>query len=358
MRTAFLDHIRVYLTALVVFHHTAIAYGGSGGWYWRERENASSLLLLCFNAINQSYFMGFFFLISGYFTAASWEHKPPGSFVRDRVLRLGIPLLVYFFGLSTLTLALLEGGPADVPGRWLEALLATRFHPGPLWFAETLLIFTAGFMLWRRLSPVAATYWRFPGFGVLLLAALLLGLVSFLVRLVMPVGEEILWLQLGYFPVYIFLFYAGCLAWPGRLLERVRRTEALPWMLVAVAGMAVLPWVILHRPGEGPFEGGQNLNALFYAFWDPLVGWGIILGMLWLLRAWVKSSGGLGAWLSRRAYLVFILHPPVLVSISRILEPWQAHYLVKFGVTGSLTCLACVLLASLVLRIPGAKRVV
>ena len=35
-RAALLDPIRVILTLLVIVHHTAITYGGSGDWYYRE----------------------------------------------------------------------------------------------------------------------------------------------------------------------------------------------------------------------------------------------------------------------------------------------------------------------------------
>jgi len=35
--------LRGYLTALVLFHHTAITYGAIGGWYYRELTPASSV---------------------------------------------------------------------------------------------------------------------------------------------------------------------------------------------------------------------------------------------------------------------------------------------------------------------------
>ena len=35
-RNAAIDHLRIVLTALVILHHTAIVYGGSGGLYWRQ----------------------------------------------------------------------------------------------------------------------------------------------------------------------------------------------------------------------------------------------------------------------------------------------------------------------------------
>jgi peptidoglycan/LPS O-acetylase OafA/YrhL len=78
-RAFYIDRIRVVLTALVVFHHTAITYGAPGGWYYRELPlslSLTGLLLILFVSVNQAYFMGFFFLLSGYFTPASsaaWE---------------------------------------------------------------------------------------------------------------------------------------------------------------------------------------------------------------------------------------------------------------------------------------------
>jgi hypothetical protein len=84
------------MTALVILHHTAITYGGPGGWFWRENETSaapSSLLFTLFCATNQAYFMGFFFLLAGYFTPRALERKGYKAFLRDRVLRLGLPLL-------------------------------------------------------------------------------------------------------------------------------------------------------------------------------------------------------------------------------------------------------------------------
>lgn len=52
-RQAMLDHVRVVLTALVIFHHAAIVYGGSGEWYRREEANSSNQILVGFNAINR-----------------------------------------------------------------------------------------------------------------------------------------------------------------------------------------------------------------------------------------------------------------------------------------------------------------
>src|SRR6185369_10018497 len=74
----YIDRLRSVMTALVILHHTAITYGAAGSWFYNELHpsgSTSSLLLTLFCATQQAYFMGFFFLLAGYFTPASLERK-------------------------------------------------------------------------------------------------------------------------------------------------------------------------------------------------------------------------------------------------------------------------------------------
>ena len=105
-RIFYIDNLRIFLIALVVLHHLSITYGASGDWYYNEVEGDafSTLILTGFTATNQSFFMGFFFLISAYFTRISLERKAIGTFVKDRSIRLGIPLIIFYFLLSPLTI--------------------------------------------------------------------------------------------------------------------------------------------------------------------------------------------------------------------------------------------------------------
>ncbi len=357
-RSAAIDHIRVVLTVLVVFHHVAIAYGGSGGWYWREQPNASNKGLLMLNAIDQAFFMGFFFLLAGYYTPSSYEKKGAGRFMRERLLRLGVPLLVYFFVLAPLTVALARTskGFAFWPGWWAMTRPGV-FGPGPLWFAEALLLFAGGYAIWRLIRPAPGASRGLPGFGALALTALILGGVSFLVRLAVPVGQEVAWLQLGYFPCYIYLFAAGCAAARLQLLEQITFSQARPWMVVSALAILTLPAVIFLHLGQGSFEGGWNSHAIYYALWDPFVGWGIILGMLWAARTSWSQATPLSAWLARHAYGAFIVHPPVVVGASLVAASWTISPVGKFAIVGLASCIGSFLAAAALRALPGARHV-
>lgn len=357
-RQAHFDHLRILLTFLVVLHHAAITYGGSGGWYWRELPNASVTPLIMLNAIDQSFFMGFFFLLSGYFMVASLERKTTANFLIDRFMRLGIPLLVYFFVLSPLTIALAHNAPATLGEKWWMMIKDQQFAPGPLWFAEALLIFAALYLAINKI--IAVKHWspeRLPGFAALLLVALGLGIISFAVRLKVPVGEDVLWLQLGFFPCYVFLFFAGCAAHKHQLLDKVDGKYAAPWLLISLVAVATLPFALMKLLGDGPFEGGWNANAIYYAFWDPLTGWGIILGLLWFFRRFLAVPGLLSAWIARRVYGVFIFHAPILVAYSVMFAPLTLSPYGKFIMVSLLTFLSGLLVTSLCLLFPPAKKI-
>ncbi|HTC97159.1 MAG TPA: acyltransferase family protein, partial [Bradyrhizobium sp.] len=111
-RNGGIDALRAAVTLLVVFHHTAITYGAIGGWYYREIEPSTKslggIVLILFCTINQAWFMGLFFLLAGYFTPPAYDRHGTGGFIRERVIRLGIPLLVYFLLLHPLTDALAQ----------------------------------------------------------------------------------------------------------------------------------------------------------------------------------------------------------------------------------------------------------
>jgi len=230
-RLLFVDNLRLLMIVLVIMVHLSISYGGEGGWYYNEgrADTLSNILLTWFNGACQSFFMGFLFLLSGYFTADAYERKGPGKFTKDRLLRLGIPMLAYDWALHPLAVcALLRSGvegPDASCRRWLSEYYSS-FHlgRGPLWFVETLLIFGLVYLLWQWARPTKARptpekHWC-PGHREILVLALALAVASFVVRLWFPLGWSLepFNVQLCFFPQYIARGVTG-------LMVRYRRCE-------------------------------------------------------------------------------------------------------------------------------------
>jgi fucose 4-O-acetylase-like acetyltransferase len=371
-RDLYIDRLRSVVTALVILHHTAITYGAIGGWFWHEIDPSgapSSQLLILFCTTNQAYFMGFFFLLAGYFTPASLERKGYARFISDRFLRLGVPLLAFGLILGPLTAAIVNFAEGD--GFWSAIFWLWRhkqFINGPLWFAQALLIFSLAYGAWRAvagspLSPSQRTPRPVPPRRWWLLSALGVGAAALAIRQFVPTGVNVLGLQLGYFATYIFLYAAGIAAWRYDWLRQLNWKNARAGVIALLVAWPLMPVGsavahALNGPGKSNFSGGFSWTAILYALWEPFVAWGLIAAWLLAFRAHMNQPSALWAWLNRRAYAVYIIHPPVLVGISLLLHGWAAPALVKFGAVGLLACTATWLLADPLVRLPGVRSVV
>lgn len=371
-RDLYIDRLRTVMTAIVVVFHAAITYGASGGWFYHEvnpSASPSSLLLTIFVSTKQAYFMGFFFLLAGYFTPASLERKGYGRFILDRFLRLGLPLLAFGLILGPIAAGMVNAAQGDgfwpcIAWLWRHK----RFINGPLWFTQALLIFSLVYCAWRAVfgssliqterppSPVpAGRWWALSALGV--------GAAALAIRQVVPVGQNVFGLQLGYFASYIFLFAVGIAAWRYDWLRQLTWKNARPGVWALLIAWPTMPIGIaiahaLNGPGKSNFSGGLSWPAILYAVWEPFVAWGAIAVWLLVFRAYMNRPSGFWDWLNRRAYAVYIVHPAVLVGIALLLRGWVAPALVKWGVVGTLACIACWLVADPLVRLPGIRRVV
>ena len=98
-----------------------------------------------------------------------------------------------------------------------------------------MLIFAAIYALWRRLTGSKAApssrESRAPSNRAIVLFAVALGLVTFVVRVWVPVGYwfEPQHLQLAHFPQYIALFIIGIVASRGGWFDRLTRAQVRFW---------------------------------------------------------------------------------------------------------------------------------
>src|ERR1700761_1318495 len=86
-KIAYIDNLKVLMIILVVLHHTFITYGAPGGWYYTQKttQEAALIPMTLFVAVNQSFFMGFFFFLSALFVPSSYDKKGSARFITDRL---------------------------------------------------------------------------------------------------------------------------------------------------------------------------------------------------------------------------------------------------------------------------------
>lgn len=333
----YLDLLRVFLTILVFYHHSAIAFGASGGWYYVSASTTSGItqaLLSLSMAVDQSYFMSLFFFISAFLMPVSYDRKGTKAFMLDRLNRLGIPLLVYTFLINPLLLYWLY----DV--RWVTGL-------GPMWFVFTLLLFELTYVVYRSCLWRIRIAWQSPTTGGILLFILIMGLAAFGIRLYIPIGTDIYGLQLGYFPLYIGMYLLGIVAQRNHWLDGLSVRRALLWFLLAVlAGIPLLMYFMyMYLNQIALFNGGWNMQALFYALWDPIM----CVGISGFLLAYGKSRCHVPIpciqQMSADSYAFYFIHPVVVVGFTLLAQllPFSPLVRLLFVVVIGIPC--CFVLA-------------
>jgi peptidoglycan/LPS O-acetylase OafA/YrhL len=380
-RLFFVDHWRAILAILVVLHHISLVYGASlPGYYYVEppfTNPQAFTQLLVFVLLNQGWFMGAFFLIAGYFTPGSFDRKGVGSFVKDKMLRLGIPLLVFYFVLSPISFIGYYLMPVEMTGITTQLTWGSfwKVYPdfiglGPLWFVAMLLVFNLGYALWRGLISRKDTASRsessvptYLGLGLFILA---LAGVSYLWRMVVPLGKSV-WQfpTLAYLPQYLSFFVIGTVAFRRDWFRKISRSMGTVMFVIAILA-AVLLFPLAFSGQMFSLElsaaldnsmGNGHWQSAVYALWDSIFAVGISMGLLVFFRRSFNRQGWFGQFLSQQSYAVYLIHIPIVVFMAYSIRGIQVGSLLKFGLASLVIVPICFVAAALLRKIPGVARV-
>jgi glucans biosynthesis protein C len=370
-RAYYIDNLRILLTLLVVVHHTAIGYGASGGWCYVTPDTikgTAQMLLSVMLTINQAFFMSLFFFISAYLMPGSLERKGVSRFLKDRLLRLGIPLLLtmllinpsLLFGISKYTQSTSMNWPEYV---WM---CITRYpNTSHMWFVLALLIFESIYSLYKKYSRSSISWLisvKKPSPVQLLLFIMTCGIVAFIVRLYYPIGgKNIIGLQLGYFTLYTAMYAMGIIAQRNQWMDKLTCRTAKPWFLLAIAvlPLIVLAWVDVTRNPETivKYIGGAYWKSFFLAAWEAVVCVGFCYYLLMFFKRYLNHRNKFTGEMAANTYFVYFIHPVIVVGATILFEGIGFPPFGKFFLTCIVGISCCFTLALFVRRIPGIKSI-
>ena len=198
-----------------------------------------------------------------------------------------------------------------------------RIGTGPLWFVETILIFSLIYMVWRKVvRPVPVPESPVNGkvtHRQLLTLAVILSAVSFLVRTWKPVGWgfEPMNLQFPFFPQYIAAFFLGTAAVRRGWFSGIGDDLGRVWLriglilIVVLAGMFVAMGAMKMEPDQ--FRGGWTWQSAFYSIWEQFSGVALSVGLLVWFRAELNRQSPLAKAASDGSYAAYVIHAPVII---------------------------------------------
>ena len=381
-RMDYVDAVRVFLILLVVAHHSVESYvvaqppeiplpdpplARGGVFLW----------------VNAAFFMGLFFFLGGYFTPGAFDRKGPATFLSDRALRLGVPLLlgtiliVPLAGWSHialdptlppvsywtyLTRDFFGGGPK--PDYWPPTERWPVFNFGHLWFLEHLLVYAVLYAAFRAIMPPDdGKLWRKPPSHLALATyAILLAGATFIVRLWYPQGRWIGFLHFiqmepAHLPQYMSMFVIGVFAGPRRWLQTMPTRRALAWLAIGV-GLALLAYVLAATAAPTGVAADDASRQLRICTAEAFICTGMCVGLPVLSRELGLGAGRVWRVLARNVFAVYVFHFPIVLLLQWALidAPMPKFLRLLMTVIGAIVG-SFAFTDLIVLRLPFARRI-
>ncbi len=377
-RLYFLDNLKIFLIILVIFHHTGQAYGPTGGfWQYKSSLNESVIWLGRFFGVNAAFFMGLFFLISGYFFPGSYERKGGKEFIKDKLIRFGIPLLFAVLIMQPLEMFFYyinySGNPPISFGdyyfkiffgiggmpSWFKPVIGfPEMNFGHLWFIEHLLVYSMLYFLLRSLLNKNFTL-KFKTDPVRTIATILILIISFtvIIRIWYPIDR---WTGLlgfiqsepAHLPQYFLMFITGIIAYRNDWMNKITENSGRVF-LTAGLSLSSLVWFSLLLP--------DSFIRIIWKSW-PVYESTLAVALSWgLIIFFRKSFNFTNKFLDNLAaasYAVYIFHFPVVLFFQYSLDKVVlGGAMGKFLIVSVLSVITTFFISWIIKKIPGFNKV-
>jgi glucans biosynthesis protein C len=343
-RLFYIDNLKLLMIVFVVMHHLAVTYSGFGSWYYNESNHLNTLSTVWFSfylSFEQGYFMGLLFMIAGYFAAGSYDRKGFGQFIGDRFKRLIIPSLIYMV-IITPFIGVIELGKNLAGFNIFDFLAGT----GVMWFAVALFIFSLfyGFVrqIFCRSASISSRKEIQPSFMSAVILILIISTFAFLIRIVQPIGTNILNMQFCYFASYIILFSVGIIAYRNNLFAKVNYKSGKRWLICGIV-FGLFIWLvglsIMNKIGNpANLQGGFTWQSALFSLWESFVAVAMSIGLIAVFREKLNHQSKLIKTLSDNSFAVYMFHPPIIVAVSILFKPVAFLPIAKWA----MLCIICV----------------
>jgi hypothetical protein len=372
-RNLALDRARTFLTLVVLLHHAVIPYT-----YFGHTDPKSWIGFDVVVTATDSFFMAMFFFLSGLFVWPGLGHKSPAIFLRDRLLRLGLP-----FAIAALTvipiayyaISLRQHPEIGFSEFWWKMVTVGPWPSGPIWFVWVLLAFDLTSSLLYRVSahlvdPINRLSQRgFDQPSVFFLFLLVVSAIVYIPALLYFGPNR--WFEFGPFSVqanrillyaaYFFIgagigaanFERGVFSADGRLAK-----SSWGWIVATLIPYCLI-WVMIYIKREilGNPDPQPYWYLAFYGLFFVTFSAAILFAILAYFLKFKQSGWSVLDPMQGDAYGMFLVHYPIALWLQYWLFDYDLPAIVKASIGFALTIPLSWALTAALRKIPGATRV-
>jgi peptidoglycan/LPS O-acetylase OafA/YrhL len=354
-----LDWLRVILIGFVFIFHSG-RYFDTGGWHVKNAETFFGVQV--WTTFLANWMMPAIFMVSGaslFFALGSSN----GKFIKDKVLRLLVPLVVGAFTHVAVQVYLERVSHYEFRGTFFEFL--PHYFDGlyglggnfawmglHLWYLLVLFVFSIALLpLLRWLKGRGARALRKFG-DVLALPLVVYTLAAPIALLIVNLNPRDMLLgsrDWGGWPlsVYLFFFVYGFVVISHAGLQR--RIMQQRWLSLALglAGFAVL-FVIWGTQGDAPY-GAPRYAQIFTVF--AISGWCWVLAIFGFgMKHLTRNSPYLQP-LNEAVLPFYVLHQSILIYVGYVVVQWDISALAKWLIIAPLSFAIIVGLIAIIRRV-------
>jgi len=339
-----LDAVRAFALLLGIVLHAAMSFlppGPTRFWFIEDTHPSPTLGVITF-AIHV-FRMTTFFLMAGFFARMSLHRRGTAGFVRDRLLRIGVPLVVAWpIVFAPMVVVVMwasqfpHGGPVPGMGGWPPVL--PRFPLAHLWFLYVLIELYAAALLLRWVVTAMDTEGRLCAAADRLFALIMQS------RLAPAILALPILIALSLDPTWVGFIGVRTpdqsLITNGQAWIGFGSAFAVGWMLhrqIALLRELERGWLLNTVVALGliglSFALALGVTMVAARIWAAPVDLATIRlagAIAYALAIWTTSFSRTRRYLADASYWLYLIHMPIVMalqlSVSQLDWPWPAKF--------------------------------
>lgn len=347
MRKYYIDNLRWLCIVLLLPFHAAMAWNswGEGNYIYYEPNQALSTFLIMI----AQWYMPLLFVLAGMSARYALQKRSYRAFVLERVEKLLLPLITGMLTVVAVMTFYADRSLNEYQGDFLQhyKIFFSRFTtltgydggwtPGHLWFLLYLFLISMlclGIIVLQRRWKSDFSLKNMPLIWLLLLA--------------IPVGLSDLILNIAEKSIckFLLLFLIGYYIFSEEEnLERISKHRYLSWGVMLIASIAATYMFIWM----------DSYNSMICSIFSDLACWFGILAVVGSARLHFNVHNGVTQYLTRRSFLIYILHFMWLVILQYYLIPYMEHTGVVYFASWSGALVLTLVTCEVIIRIPGVR---
>ena len=347
-----LDALRAFALFLGVLLHASMSFLPNAQYFWITSDSQqSSIVSVIFFTIHV-FRMPLFFLIAGFFAYLALQKKGVRGFIRDRLQRIGVPLVIgwpIIFSMIVAAIVLAawvkNGGQFPKDNGKGPSFTPNDFPLAHLWFLYVLLLLYAMFLSMWSVLKIAhwLPYCKAIGDKIMPVLASLVGPILLALPVAMSLYQTAYWIQWFGVPTPDRSLYPSLAVWVSYALAfgfgwglSARRTILLHWQgrwgWYVVAGIGLVA-ACLVMVGNAPLlmPAPHDEKKFLYAWMYAGAAWYLCFGLIGASLHFLSNANAKIRYMADASYWIYLMHLPLVMALQGVIARSDWHWVIKLN---------------------------